>query len=247
MVAVVAGALISAAFGQEHAPPSSATIGQEATATSPPATPPASVDDATPTATTPAPTQADLTGFAYPIEGGCLPASDDLMPGAPRTYRRSTHEGVDFYDSDNCTPIGEGTDVHAAKAGTVIRADWEYIGLTEDTLAKLLDRARHGDAKDPDLEDTFRGRQVWVDHGDGVVTRYAHLSAAADGIEVGDHVQQGELIAYVGDTGTPESVTNPGTEMHLHFEIRAGAEYLGQGDQPDDLRLLYQRAFGVTP
>ena len=44
-----------------------------------------------------------LTGFSYPIAGGCLPKGDQLMPNAPRTYRQGTHEGVDFYQVDNCT------------------------------------------------------------------------------------------------------------------------------------------------
>src|SRR5690606_17504275 len=52
-----------------------------------------------------------LRGFAYPIEGGCLPEGNQLMPNAPREYRQGTHEGVDFYDVDNCTPVTVGTPV----------------------------------------------------------------------------------------------------------------------------------------
>ena len=93
--------------------------------------------------------------------------------------------------------------------------------------------------------DLYRGRQVWIDHGNGVVTRYAHLSRIADGINVGVSVSQGELIAYVGNTGTPESVTDPNAEMHLHFELRVGDGYLGKGLAPADVRSLYEKAFGL--
>ena len=86
---------------------------------------------------------------------------------------------------------------------------------------------------------------MWIDHGGGVVTRYAHLSRIAEGIDVGVSVDQGELIAYVGNSGTPESVTDPNAEMHLHFELRVGDTYLGQGLPPADVRVLYQRAFGL--
>ena len=55
------------------------------------------------------------------------------------------------------------------------------------------------------------GRTVVVDHGGGVATLYAHASRIAVG--VGENVQAGDVVAYVGCTGY---CTGP----HLHFEVR---------------------------
>jgi hypothetical protein len=186
-----------------------------------------------------------LTGFAFPLAGGCLPSGDQLMPGASREYRQGTHEGIDFYDSDNCTSIGVGTEVLAAKAGKVIRADWNYTPLTQAELDEMEARTPVAGQTDEAALDRYRGRQVWIDHGNGVVTRYAHLSRIADGIDAGVSVRQGDLIAYVGNTGTPESVTDPNAEMHLHFELRVGDEYLGKGLAASEVRSLYEKAFGL--
>lgn len=60
------------------------------------------------------------------------------------------------------------------------------------------------------------GKHVEIDHGtvDGrrVITLYAHLSRYA-GVGVGDRVQAGDRIGYVGETG---NAFGP----HLHFEVR---------------------------
>ena len=179
--------------------------------------------------------------FSVPLAGGCLPKSDRLIPNAPRTYRNGVHEGIDFYHSDNCTPITRGTEVLAAKAGRVIRADWSYVDLTSDTVEAYL--------KNPNTEaslDQFRGRQVWIDHGAGVVTRYCHLSGIAPGLATDMTVTAGQLIAFVGESGTPTSTRKPGTEYHLHFEVRVGDSYLGHGLPAKAVRPLYQDLFGVT-
>ena len=196
------------------------------------------------TVTAPVPTrtiaeiQAGLSGFVFPIAGGCLPAGDQLMPNAARVYRQGVHEGVDFYEVDNCTPVTQGTPVVAAKDGQVIRADLAYQDVTEEELAR--------NAVNPSSEealDSFRGRQVWIDHGDGVVTRYAHLDSIASGIQPGRNVRAGEVIAFVGESGTPESLSAPGSEYHLHFEIRILDTFLGNGASPEEVRQLYARAF----
>jgi murein DD-endopeptidase MepM/ murein hydrolase activator NlpD len=78
-----------------------------------------------------------------------------------------------------------GTPVHVAADGVVLTA--EYAGNY--------------------------GRMVVVDHGNGMQTRYAHLSRF--NVVPGQEVRRGEVIAFSGNTGR---VTAP----HLHFEVRVG-------------------------
>lgn len=63
------------------------------------------------------------------------------------------------------------------------------------------------------------GNYVWIDHGDGKATIYAHMTEAV--AYVGQTVSAGELIGYVGSTGYS-------TGPHLHFEAR----YYGERYNP---------------
>jgi murein DD-endopeptidase MepM/ murein hydrolase activator NlpD len=185
------------------------------------------------------PVSSTLSGFIFPIQGGCLPTGDQLMPNAPREYRQGTHEGVDFYNVDNCTDIGLGTPIVAAKSGVVIRADLGYVDLTLERYQELA-----ANLTSPESLDAFRGRQVWIDHGNGIVTRYCHLSGIADGVMQGTVLNTGDLVAFVGESGTPESINNPGSQYHLHFEVRVSDSYLGAGLPPEEVRALYVELFG---
>lgn len=179
-----------------------------------------------------------LTGFVFPIAGACLPQGPQLMPNAPRPYRNGVHEGVDFYSSDNCVSITRGTPVLAVRAGVVIRADHGYRDPTAAEMQAHLDNPNTDEALD-----FFRGRQVWIDHGNGIVTRYCHLEGIAPGLTVGARVTGGQTIGFVGESGTPDSLTNPGVEIHLHFEVRIGNTFLGAGLPAAEVRRLYQAFF----
>lgn len=57
------------------------------------------------------------------------------------------------------------------------------------------------------------GNMIEIDHGNGLTTRYGHLSKIE--IQAGDVIQRGQLIGLIGSTGRS-------TGPHLHFELRLG-------------------------
>jgi murein DD-endopeptidase MepM/ murein hydrolase activator NlpD len=65
------------------------------------------------------------------------------------------------------------------------------------------------------------GNVVYIDHGDGVITGYFHMSQPE--VAVGDTVERGQEIGRVGATGR---VTGP----HLHWSARFGSLTIDPGD-----------------
>ncbi|HET6838677.1 MAG TPA: peptidoglycan DD-metalloendopeptidase family protein [Bradyrhizobium sp.] len=59
------------------------------------------------------------------------------------------------------------------------------------------------------------GRMVEIDHGNGLSTRYGHLSEID--VKVGDQIKIGQVIGEVGSTGRS-------TGPHLHYETRIDGE-----------------------
>lgn len=86
-----------------------------------------------------------------------------------------------------------GLPIHAAQSGVVIEAGW--IG--------------------------GYGNTVMIDHGGGISTLYGHNESLA--VSVGQHVNQGDVIAYCGSTGNS-------TGPHCHFEVRVGGEPVSPWD-----------------
>jgi murein DD-endopeptidase MepM/ murein hydrolase activator NlpD len=77
-----------------------------------------------------------------------------------------------------------GTPIIAAGNGTVIKAEW----------------------------DSGYGRRVELQHTNGYVTAYSHMSGFAKDIAPGRKVRQGQVIGYLGNTGLS-------TGPHLHYEV----------------------------
>jgi murein DD-endopeptidase MepM/ murein hydrolase activator NlpD len=140
---------------------------------------------------------------------------------------------VRFEDADGnvsyYTP--EGNSLHKAFLSTPV--DYARISSHFDTHRRhpVLNRIRAHKGVDyaartgtpvkaaGDGEVAFKGRKggygqvLILKHGDHYETLYAHLSGFKRGLNDGDHVMQGEVIGYVGQTGL---ATGP----HLHYEFR---------------------------
>jgi murein DD-endopeptidase MepM/ murein hydrolase activator NlpD len=80
-----------------------------------------------------------------------------------------------------------GDPVHATAAGTVTTAGWSG----------------------------GYGKMVEIDHGNGLSTRYGHLSQIE--VDVGDKVRLGQIVGRLGSTGRS-------TGPHVHYETRIDGE-----------------------
>ena len=94
----------------------------------------------------------------------------------------TTHKGIDI-------PASYGSAIVAADSGTVIQAGYGISG------------SGYGGY----------GNVVAIDHGNGIITLYAHMSSVAT--SAGATVAKGQTIGYVGSTGNS-------TGNHCHFEVR---------------------------
>lgn len=113
---------------------------------------------------------------------------------APRPGRITSTYGNGRQFNDSVTSRHMGTD-WAGTVGAPIRA-------MQRGVVRLVDRFYLG------------GNVVYVDHGEGLVTAYLHMSTQR--VAVGDTVQRGTVLGLVGATGR---VTGP----HLHVIARYGA------------------------
>ncbi|WP_446718044.1 peptidoglycan DD-metalloendopeptidase family protein [Crocosphaera sp. Alani8] len=117
------------------------------------------------------------------LKGYPLPAIAQV--GLSYGWHVEPNTGESFFHGGMDILAEVGTPVLAADSGTVV-----YVG-----------------------QEGNYGFLVIVDHGNGIQTRYGHLSRF--NTRLSESVQVGDILGYVGVTGNPD-LLNP----HLHFEVR---------------------------
>jgi murein DD-endopeptidase MepM/ murein hydrolase activator NlpD len=121
---------------------------------------------------------------------GGVACSGGAVGGGGFVWPADNHSlsGNDYSDSHRGIDIaaGMGANVYAADSGVVVLAGGVTSGY---------------------------GNVIYIDHGDGYSTVYAHLSQI--NVKVCQSVSRGQLIGLAGSTGNS-------TGAHLHFEVRKG-------------------------
>jgi peptidase M23-like protein len=121
----------------------------------------------------------------------------DCTTSNPGCSDHHTFYGVDVI------PTGQRNGAPASQAGVYsMGAGIAHIGNA------------HGTACGTGTATTF-GTWIWVDHGGGIISRYAHLSKID--ITEGQHVQAGQLLGIIGNTG--DSSTLYCDENYLDFQV----------------------------
>jgi len=130
----------------------------------------------------------------------------------------NTHTTVDnLHAVDIAMP--ENTAIHAARTGTVMDVTNDFYGSGFQEKYK------------------FRANHIRILHQDGTMAVYAHLSLDSAQVSTGMQVQEGQLLAYSGNTGYSSG-------PHLHFVIQRNA---GQKLVSVPFKFADQAGHGVTP
>lgn len=111
-------------------------------------------------------------------------------------YRWGTlHRGMDI------AGCGEGSYIFAAAAGTVVVSKADKSGGYANGYG-------------------MNGEVIFIDHGNGYYTEYAHMCPGCRYVKVGDVVEKGQPIGGMGRTGAA-------TGVHLHFAVWYGYPFRG--------------------
>ena len=128
---------------------------------------------------------------------------------APLEYKRisSNFSNARKHPILGYTRAHRGTD-YAAPSGTAVRS------TADGTVSRVV------------RNDRAAGNFLAIEHTNGFVTRYMHLSRFADGITKGESVARGRTIGYVGSTGLS-------TGPHLHYEVIKNGRHLNPLSVPN--------------
>jgi len=186
-----------------------------------------------------------VEGIVMPIKGVGIPRHVGVFPGARRLYRFGIHEGMDLFDAaGGKTRVQMGTPARAAGSGKIIRVDANFKDMDAAQFNKVMTECYKSHQTSDHNEDLLRGCQVWIDHGGGMVTRYAHLSRINPALKKGQTISRGETLGYVGVSGTGQNLPGRAKYPHLHFEIWLDGKYLGWGLTPSETMGVFEDIFG---
>ena len=186
-----------------------------------------------------------LTGYTLPIPNVLIPEDEYSLPGAPRKYRNGIHKGLDLFQvinkEGNISVMNFNTPAVAINDGEIVRADIDYSPMTLRDFTEISEYNKSHPVTYVNKD--FGGRQIWIDHKNGVMSSYNHLSTISSHIKVGTKVRKGEIIGKVGNSGLKGEANGTAEQIHLHIEIWIDGEFLGNDMKLSEMKKFLQYFF----
>lgn len=138
------------------------------------------------------PNIGSTTSWGWPVTGGyTITSYFGYRAPIPGIYN-----SVNFHSGLDIAGTGYGSPIHATNNGTIYSITTEWTNGVWSSY----------------------GNHIIINHNNGYYTLYAHMSRFEPGLTVGSTVKRGDIIGYVGCTG---SCSGP----HVHYEIRTCPSY----------------------
>lgn len=122
---------------------------------------------------------------------------------------------TDFFEGDagaNESYFNYGKPIYSVADGAVVQVENSLLENSGDSADVVLNSM---------IE--YAGNHVIIDIGGGVYACYAHCQTGSIGVRVGDRVQQGDVIARLGNSGNSDA-------PHLHFQLCDSSDFFwGRG------------------
>jgi len=181
-------------------------------------------------------------GLQVPIPGATFPLAAEHLPGGARD---GLPGGFEFVAGAIGTPTFADTAAVAVAPGTVVRVVRSAEPLTEEERAFVAARAAEGGNLAEQALDRLRGRQVWIEHADGTVSRYARLAEVRESLKLGQPVEAGATLGRVAGSGSSEEQPAEDSPVLLHFELlNPAGRSLGEGLAPLETHARVAQVFG---
>jgi hypothetical protein len=184
----------------------------------------------------------ELKVLRSPVQGTNWLASDAPSNDADNHHRRgifvidghaviSRRYAIDWMQVDNGTSFaGDALDkrsYYAYGKPVVAVADATVVavkdGLPDNVPGHNTPGHQGFNPAVPLTMDTLAGNIIILDLGNGQFAHYCHLEAESLRVRVGDHVQRGQILALIGNSGDAR-------EPHVHFEITTSSKPMaGEG------------------
>lgn len=122
-------------------------------------------------------------------------AAPEMVPAKSTRWFGAVRHGV---EREECGAGHCGVDLGGPRGQPIVAVAWGVVVRAEHSWMGRDGRS---------------GRYVRIEHPDGVYTAYMHLDDVAEGLDVGDEVQPGQMIGTLGKSGIVNG------EHHLHFSL----------------------------